>query len=101
MPRVNQFYRAAMGLRPGEGLVTVTDGRFVEREPEVYTDDELDVFFKACSPFHARVFNTLLMAGLRKQEMENLQWTDISFETGTLSVRGKKRASPASRYARP
>jgi integrase len=94
MLRVNQFLRAAMGLRPGEGLVTVKDGRFVEREPEVYTDDELDLFFKACSPFHARVFHTLLMAGLRKQEMENLEWTDINFETGTLSVRGKKTFQP-------
>lgn len=94
MLRVNQFYRAAMGLRPGEGLVTVKDGKFVEKEPEVYTDDELDVFFKACSPFHTRVFSTLLMAGLRKQEMENLEWTDINFERGTLAVRGKKDFQP-------
>jgi len=94
MLRVNQFYRAAMGLRPGEGLVTVKDGRFVEKEPEVYTDDDLDAFFKACSPFHARVFNTLLMAGLRKQEMESLEWTDINFERGTLAIRGKKDFRP-------
>jgi integrase len=72
MLRVNQFYRAAMGLRSGEGLVTVKDGKFVEKEPEVYTDDELDAFFKACSPFHARVFSTLLMAGLRKQHRQVL-----------------------------
>ena len=94
MLRVNQFYRAAMGLRPGEGLVTVKDGRFVEREPEVYTDDEVEAFLKACSPFHSRVFNTLLMAGLRKQEMENLEWTDINFEIGILKVRGKKDFQP-------
>jgi integrase/recombinase XerD len=94
MLRVNQFYRTAMALRPGEGLVTVKDGKFVEKEPEIYTDDELDTFFKACSPFHARVFNTLLMAGLRKQEMENLDWSDINFETGTLAVLGKKDFQP-------
>src|SRR5271169_3617121 len=94
MLRVNQFYRVAMGLRPGEGLVTVKDGKFVEKEPEVYTDDEVDAFFKACSPFHIRVFNTLLMAGLRKQEMENLEWTDINFEIGILKVRGKKDFQP-------
>jgi len=94
MLRVNQFYRAAVGLRPGEGLVTVKDGKFVEREPEVYTDDELDAFFNACSPFHFRVFNTLFMAGLRKQEMENLEWTDINFETGILKVSGKKDFRP-------
>jgi integrase/recombinase XerD len=94
MQRVNQFLRKAMGIEAGKGLVTVKDAKFVEREPEVYTDDELDVFFKACSPFYARVFHTLLMAGLRKQEMENLEWTDINFETGTLSVRAKKTFQP-------
>jgi integrase len=34
------------------------------------------------------------MAGLRKQEMENLEWPDINFTTGTLSVRGKKTFQP-------
>jgi integrase len=34
------------------------------------------------------------MAGLRKQEMENLDWTDINFETGTLAVLGKKDFQP-------
>ena len=60
MLRVNQFYEATMGLRLGEGLVTVKDGKFVEKEPKVYTEDELDAFFKACPPFHTRVFSTLL-----------------------------------------
>jgi integrase/recombinase XerD len=94
MLRVNQFYRAALGLRPGEGLVTVKDGKFVEKEPEVYTEDEVEAFLNACSPFHTRVFSTLLMAGLRKQEMENLEWTDINFEVGTLKVRAKKDFQP-------
>jgi integrase/recombinase XerD len=94
MLRVNQFLRAALGVDAGKGLVTVKDAKFVEREPEVYTDDEVDALLKACGPFHALVFNTLLMAGLRKQEMENLEWTDINFTTGTLSVRGKKTFQP-------
>jgi integrase/recombinase XerD len=94
MLRVNQFYRAAIGLRPGEGLVTVKDGKFVEKEPEIYTDDDVEVFLAACGPFYSLVFNTLLMAGLRKQEMENLEWQDINFETATLSVRGKKNFQP-------
>jgi integrase len=94
MLRVNQFLRTALGVDAGKGLVTVKDAKFVEREPEVYTDDEVDVFLKACGPFHVLVFNTLLMAGLRKQEMENLEWPDINFTTGTLSVRGKKTFQP-------
>jgi integrase len=56
MLRVNQFYRAALGLRPGEGLVTVKDGKFVEKEPEVYTEDEVEAFLNACSPFHTIAF---------------------------------------------
>jgi len=94
MLRVNQFLRTVLGVEAGKGLVTVKDAKFVEREPEVYTDDEIDAFLKACGTFHSLVFNTLLMAGLRKQEMENLEWQDINFTTGTLSVRGKKTFQP-------
>lgn len=94
MLRVNQFLRAALGVEAGKGLVTVKDAKFVEREPEIYTDDEVEVFLAVCGPFHTLVFNTLLMAGLRKQEMENLEWLDINFTNGTLSVRGKKTFQP-------
>ena len=94
MLRVNQFLRAALGQEAGKGLVTVKDAKFTEREPEIYTDDELEMFFAACSDFHSRVFHTLLMAGLRKQEMENLEWPDINFVTGVLSVRGKATFQP-------
>jgi integrase/recombinase XerD len=94
MLRVNQFLRSALGVDAGKGLVTVRDAKFVEREPEVYTDDEIDEFLRACGPFHSLVFNTLLMAGLRKQEMENLEWPDINFTNAVLSVRGKKTFQP-------
>jgi hypothetical protein len=49
MLRVNQFLRAALGLEAGKGLVTVKDAKFVEKEPEIYTDDEVEVFLAACS----------------------------------------------------
>src|SRR5262249_39623352 len=94
MLRVNQFLRTALGIETGKGLVTVMDAKFTEREPEGFTDDELEVFFAACSEFNSRVFHTLLMAGLRKQEMENLEWRDINFVTGVLSVHGKATFQP-------
>ena len=94
MLRVNQFLRAALGLEAGKGLVTVKDAKFVEKEPEIYSDDELEVFLAGCGPFYSLVFNTLLMGGLRKQEMENLEWQDINFEAATVSVRGKKNFQP-------
>jgi integrase len=61
-----------MGLDPGKGVVTVKDAKWVEMEPEVYDEKELEALFKACNPFQLVVFKTLLMAGLRKQELESL-----------------------------
>jgi integrase len=92
--RVNQFVRAVLGQAEGKGLVTVKDAKWVEMEPVVYDDGELEPFFAACGPFHNLVFHTLLMSGLRKQEMEHLEWSDINFTNGTLSVRGKKDWQP-------
>ena len=86
MLRVNQFIRWSLKLEPGKGLVTVKDAKYVETEPEVYTQDELDEFFAACSPFQLCVFKTFLMSGLRKQELENLEWDDINWTAGTLKV---------------
>ena len=40
------------------------------------------------------VFKTLLMAGLRKQELESLTWDDVSFAVGTITVSPKPGFSP-------
>ena len=77
MLRCNQFLRWALKLKPGEGPVTVKDARFVELEPTVYSDEELTAFFSECNPFQLAVFKCYLMSGLRKQELENLEWTDV------------------------
>jgi integrase len=94
MLRANQYLRTVMKLKPGEGLVTVKDAKYVELEPEVYSQGELDAFFAACNPFQLAVFKTLLMSGLRKQELENLFWDDISFTEGTLKVCTKNGFRP-------
>lgn len=94
MLRVNQFLRAVMKLEPGKGLVTVKDAKYVEQEPEVFPQDELDKFFAACSPFQLCVFKTFLMSGLRKQELENLEWDDINWTAGTLKVAARPGFQP-------
>lgn len=87
--RVNQYLRSVQGIDAGRGLVTVKDAKFVEEEPEVFTDEELEKFFAECSEFQFLVFNTYLMSGLRKQELENLEWQDLNFAEGTLKVSAK------------
>jgi integrase/recombinase XerD len=94
MSMINQFLRKVQGIPEGKGLVTTKDAKFVELEPEVYNDEELNRFFAACSPFHSRVFHTLLMAGLRKQETETLEWRDVDFVNGLIHVRAKVDFQP-------
>ena len=91
MLRVNQFIRKVLGQKPGEGLVTVKDARYVETEPHVYSEAELKKFFEACTEnkFLTAVFKCLLMSGLRKQELESLTWDDVDFDSGTISVTAK------------
>jgi integrase len=94
MLRVNQFLRSVQKLEPGKGLVTVRDGKFVETEPEVFTQEELTAFFAACNGFQFLVFKTFLMSGLRKQELESLEWTDVNFTASTLKVSAKAGFQP-------
>lgn len=89
MLRVHQYLRTVQGLEPGKGLVTVKDAKYAEMEPEIYDEKELEPFFKACNPFQLAVFKTLLMSGLRKQELESLTWDDVSLVAGTLTVSPK------------
>jgi integrase len=94
MLRVAQFLRHVQKQKPGEGLVTVRDARWVELEPEVYTDKELAVFFDHCTAFQYAVFKCLLMAGLRKAELEFLTWDDVDLDAGTVRVTAKAEFSP-------
>src|SRR5208282_2966280 len=94
MLRCNQFIRSILGLPEGKGPVTVKDAKFTELEPTVFNEDELKAFFAVCSPFQFAVFKTYLMAGLRKAELENLEWTDVDFKSGTISVSPKPGFDP-------
>ena len=94
MLRVNQYLRSVLGIEAGKGVVTVKDAKYVELEPVVYSQAELDAFFAACSPFHLAVFKTFLMSGFRKQELESLTWPDVSYTDGTLKVCAKEGFRP-------
>lgn len=94
MLRANQYLRNIQHLEPGKGLVTEKDGKYVEREPEVYTDDELSRFFAKCDAYHFAVFKAFLMSGLRRKELENLTWDCVDFKAGTLKVEAKVGFSP-------
>ena len=66
--------------------MSVKHAKFVELEPTVFNDDELTAFFKECDSFRYAIFKCYLMSGLRKAELESLNWEDVDFKAGTISV---------------
>jgi len=74
--------------------VTERDGKYVEMEPEVYTDDELKEFFNHCDALQTAVFKCYLMSGLRKKELESLTWDCVDLKAATLRVSPKDGFSP-------
>ncbi len=89
--RINRFIRRTLKLRDGEGPITVKDTKVgvTEREPEVYEQDELEQFFKACTPEQSTLFKTFLLTGFREDEVMYLYWGDLDFDRGTLRVTAK------------
>jgi integrase/recombinase XerD len=77
----------AQGVR---GLVQKNDRpRFVEQEPDVYEQDELDGLFTTCDPDERLLYQFFLMTGMRDQEVMHAYWADVNFTAGTVRVSGK------------
>src|SRR5712692_2117985 len=77
----------AHGLR---GLVGKNDWpRFVEEEPEVYSNEDLKQFFAACDSEEHLWFDFLLKTAMREQELMHTSWSDINFGHSSVFVRYK------------
>jgi integrase/recombinase XerD len=77
----------AQGIR---GIVGKNDWpRYVEEEPEIYEQEELDALFKACDAAERLWFEFFLMTGMREQEVMYTYWTDIQLTRATVRVTHK------------
>jgi integrase/recombinase XerD len=90
---VNQFHRWFMKIDPGKGLITMKDLKTTAKEVEIYEEDELKAFFGSCSTRHRLMFKTFLQSGLRKQEMQFLEWPNVDFVGGVIQVREKLKSA--------
>jgi integrase len=64
--------------------------KYTEKAVEIYSKAELNAFFSSLSkPYHRIVFETLLKTGMRMQEAMFLEWHDIDFGRGTITVNDK------------
>jgi integrase len=76
--RANQWYRAVLHLKLGDGLVTQRDEvKDIATVPEVFEEEQLTKFFAVCSPWEHLVFSTFLESGFRMQEVMHLIWDDV------------------------
>ena len=67
---------------------------YVEEEPEIYEQDELDKFFAACTPEESTLFRFFLYSGFREQETMYLTWRDLLPTSAKVSHKPKYRWSP-------
>ncbi len=74
------------------GLLTRRDWpRYVEREPETYSVEELERFLAACDPFEQAVFEFFWMSGLRDGEVQHVTRADIDLKEQVVKVTEKPR----------
>ena len=59
------------------------------RKPPTYTQQELDKIFAKCDDGEKTIFATLLLTGLREQELYFLDWGDVDLKAETLRVTPK------------
>ena len=62
---------------------------YTEEDPEIYTREQLQKFFKACTPDEFLLFRFFLHSGFRDAEVRHAIWTDIDFMQGTVKVTRK------------
>ena len=62
--------------------------------PKFMTAEELSLFFAACDPEERRVFSILFLSGMRRGELQNLEWSDVRFDLGILMIQEKESWRP-------
>ena len=66
----------------------------LKRRPPVYIQDELDKLFAECDETDRAIFATLLLTGLRKDELVHLAWDDVDLKRTVLRVTAKEGFAP-------
>jgi site-specific recombinase XerD len=68
----------------------------VNKKPRFLSKEECQILLKNAGEFLYPIFYTLLYTGMRKSELENLEWSDVDFERRKIKIRYKVDWSPKS-----
>ena len=63
--------------------------KYEETEAQIYTPGELKTILEAADEYLGTVIRMALMLGLREQEIEYAEWSDIDWHHATFRVQGK------------
>lgn len=63
----------------------------VEKRVEIYGPEELKRFFAECDQGERLLFHVFLCTGFRSREVATLNWDDVDWKAGTLSIRPKPK----------
>jgi integrase len=88
----NKFSNVMSFLKAQKNRELVKTGdwpSYVEEEPEIYEQEELEKFFAACTNEERAWFLFFLMTGMREQEVMYCSWKNVNFAQGTVAVRWK------------
>ena len=66
----------------------------LKRRPPTYSEKDISRLFPACDPEERAMYATLLLTGLRKQELRNLAWDDVDLKKATVRIRAKEDFAP-------
>lgn len=75
--------------------------RYTEDDPESYTQEELKVFFAACTSEEYELFQFYLQSGFREQEVCHTEWPDINYVDGVAKVSSKNAEASGSHKFEP
>jgi len=73
----------------------VTRMRLPKKNPPQYlTEEQCKKFLEACDDFLYPIFYTFLNTGMRKSELENLEWSDVDFKRRKIKIIEKEDWKP-------
>ena len=93
---LGHFWRTAIQLEYTEDnpVSRVARPRAVKPPPRYLSRDEIARLLEVSEPYQKAVWTTLLLTGMRRGELEALEWSDIDFKGRTIAVRGRKDWQP-------
>jgi integrase len=66
----------------------------LKSRPQTYSQDELDRMLSVCNLADRAMFGTLLLTGLRKEELRHLVWDDVDLALNIVRVRARGNFIP-------